>query len=74
MEPQIADDLAEINARDLSDVLVLARGHEDQQVLEGLDRLEVFLKHGRRLLDDFRVGLEHLGEQTLELGDSDLVH
>lgn len=58
LQPQVSNDLTQVNARHLPHVLIGGRGHEDEKVFERLNALEVLLEHSRRLFDDFGVRAE----------------
>mmetsp|Transcript_1414 Transcript_1414/g.1901 ORF Transcript_1414/g.1901 Transcript_1414/m.1901 type:complete len:670 (-) Transcript_1414:2-2011(-) len=64
--PELDDDLAKVEARNLSDLLVLMVAHEHQQVVEGLHLLEVGLQDFGCFLHSLSVRLEQFYEDVCE--------
>jgi len=63
VHPQVANNLAQVDARHLSDVLVWAGRHQNQEILERAQSLEIVFQEGSCLLDDVGVGLEELRQR-----------
>lgn len=62
LEPEVRDNLAKVDAGDLTDILVWRSGHQNKQVFKSLDAFKVLLEHTGSLLDDFGVGFEQTGQ------------
>lgn len=66
LHPEVGDDFPQVNAGNLPDVLILTRGHQYKEILEGLHTLEIFLQQCRRMLDGGSIRGEQCAKKLLE--------